>query len=98
MNHEAFIQTFNKRKRKLGQTLCYSTFTAGEVRMALLFSALIGKFEMHCSLMYKRLMHQTGLAEAFQGTINRDLVGNCGRKFRCNLVLRQRSACIQQNT
>jgi hypothetical protein len=65
--------------------------------MALLFSALIGKFEMHCSLMYKRLMYQSGLAEAFQGTINRDFVGDCGRKFRCNLVLRQRFPGMHQN-
>jgi len=65
MNYKSAIQTFNKRKGQLGQTLCYSTFFAGEVRMALAFSALVGQFVMPRPLLHKRLMYQTGLAEAF---------------------------------
>ncbi len=97
MNYKSSIQTFNKRKGQLGQTLCYSTFFAREVRMALVFSALVGQLEMPRPLLHKRLMHQPGSAEAFESAVNRDFVRDSRCKAGGNLFLGQRFMGLQQN-
>jgi hypothetical protein len=97
MNHKTLLQSFDNRNRQSDKAAYYTASFTGEVRVALAFSAPVGQFEMPCSFVHKGLMYQTGLAEAFQCTINRDFIGDDRCKVSRNLPLGQRFACLQQN-
>jgi hypothetical protein len=97
MNHKTLLQSFDNRNRQSYKAAYYTASFTCKVRMALAFSALVGKLKMPRPFLHKGLMYQAGLAEAFQRTINRDFVGDDRCKVRRNLPLRQMFACLQQN-
>jgi hypothetical protein len=91
-NDKAFVRAFCHRQQYLSQAGRIAAARTGKMRMALALGAVVGQFEMPGPLINKDLMHQPNTQQAFEGSVDCDLVEVI---FSCspgNLVLAERLA------
>ena len=74
MDNKTLFYSFNHRDQMTEQTLCQATNFAGKMRVTLSSAAVVGKFEMPCSVLHVNFVHQTNPAQTLKRTVNGNLV------------------------
>lgn len=70
MNKEAFVSIPDFGKRHFYQTVCSAAICACKMRVALSFGAIMGQFEMSCSIFDEGFVYDACLGEGFECSVD----------------------------
>jgi len=94
---KAFVRAFYHRQYYPCQAGRLTAARTGKMRMALALSAVMGQFKMPGPFVNKYLMHQPDAQQAFEGSIDCDLVEVIFSRSPGNLVMAERFARLHKH-